>query len=56
MKQLRLCTYFCKRWESWRRIDKAERTAGAKVGKPREKIVSVQEMLHVANGAGDNTL
>lgn len=32
----------------WERIDKEETARGEKVGKPREKIVSVDEMLHVA--------
>jgi hypothetical protein len=34
--------------EGWRRIDAAERAAGAAAGKPREKIVDLEEMLRVA--------
>jgi hypothetical protein len=34
--------------EGWRRIDAAERAAGAAVGKPREKLVDLEEMLRVA--------
>ena len=37
-------------WRGFERIDEFERDAGAAVGKPREKIVSVEEMLRVANG------
>ena len=38
--------------EGWRRIDAAERAAGAVVGKPREKFIRVDDMLAVAkNGA-----
>jgi adrenodoxin-NADP+ reductase len=34
-------------WADWRRIDKVERERGAKLGKEREKISSVDEMLRV---------
>lgn len=37
--------------EGWRRIDAAERAAGAAVGKPREKFIRVGDMLAVARGA-----
>lgn len=35
----------------WRRIDGAEVAAGAAVGKPREKLVEVPQMLRVARGS-----
>lgn len=35
-------------WDKWERIDRFEQEAGAKVGKPREKIVDVEHMLKVA--------
>ena len=35
-------------WRGFERIDRYESDAGAAVGKPREKIVSVEEMLRVA--------
>lgn len=34
-------------WRDWRRIDEVERERGERLGKPREKIVSVEEMLRV---------
>ncbi|KAI9778400.1 MAG: NADPH-adrenodoxin reductase [Candelina submexicana] len=34
-------------WEDWKRIDRVERERGRKVGKEREKIKSVKEMLSV---------
>ncbi|KAI9696205.1 MAG: NADPH-adrenodoxin reductase, partial [Candelina mexicana] len=34
-------------WEDWKRIDRLERERGRKVGKEREKIKSVREMLSV---------
>jgi hypothetical protein len=39
-------------WKDWERIDAVERSRGEKVGKPREKIVDIQEMLAVSIGAG----
>ncbi|XP_021941049.1 NADPH:adrenodoxin oxidoreductase, mitochondrial isoform X2 [Zootermopsis nevadensis] len=39
-------------WKDWERVDAVERSRGEKVGKPREKIVDVQEMLAVSVGAG----
>ncbi|XP_069690145.1 NADPH:adrenodoxin oxidoreductase, mitochondrial [Periplaneta americana] len=39
-------------WSDWERIDAVERNRGELVGKPREKIVDVQEMLAVSIGAG----
>lgn len=36
--------------EGWRRIDVFEKERGASVGKPREKITEVDEMLKVARG------
>ncbi|CAD7076894.1 unnamed protein product [Hermetia illucens] len=35
-------------WKGWQQIDKAEEAEGKKHGKPREKIVHVDEMLKVA--------
>jgi len=35
-------------YDAWRRIDAAEVERGRKVGKPREKFVSVEEMLDAA--------
>lgn len=35
-------------WESWKRIDKYEQEEGAKLGKPREKIVDLNKMLEIA--------
>jgi adrenodoxin-NADP+ reductase len=35
-------------WDRWLRIDKEETARGQVKGKPREKIVDVQEMLKVA--------
>lgn len=34
-------------WKDWKRIDKLERERGAKLGKEREKITDVKEMLEV---------
>ena len=31
----------------WEKIDQEEQRRGIEKGKPREKIVSIQEMLHV---------
>ncbi|MFN2322223.1 MAG: FAD-dependent oxidoreductase [Trueperaceae bacterium] len=36
--------------DGWRRIDEAETTAGAAEGRPRVKLVTVQELLDVAHG------
>jgi adrenodoxin-NADP+ reductase len=38
-------------WKDWERIDAVERNRGEKVGKPREKIVEIQEMLAVSVGS-----
>lgn len=35
-------------WDKWEKIDQSEQEAGAKIGKPREKIVDVENMLKVA--------
>lgn len=35
-------------WDKWEKIDRSEQEAGAKIGKPREKIVDVETMLKVA--------
>ncbi|KAH8336721.1 hypothetical protein KR059_001821 [Drosophila kikkawai] len=35
-------------WDGWKRIDQFESEAGKAKGKPREKIVSIEEMLRVA--------
>lgn len=34
-------------WEDWKRIDEVERRRGRAVGKEREKIKSVREMLSI---------
>jgi hypothetical protein len=34
-------------YEAWRRIDAAEVERGVAIGKPREKFVSIDEMLGV---------
>lgn len=34
-------------WNGWTKIDNAEVERGMKRGKPREKIVDVDEMLHI---------
>lgn len=34
-------------WEDWQEIDRAEREAGRKLGKEREKFTSIQSMLNV---------
>lgn len=39
-------------WKDWERIDAVEQSRGEKVGKPREKIVDIQEMLAVSIGTG----
>ncbi|XP_072386920.1 NADPH:adrenodoxin oxidoreductase, mitochondrial isoform X1 [Diabrotica undecimpunctata] len=35
-------------WQQWEKIDKYEQDKGAKLGKPREKIVDIRKMLAVA--------
>ncbi|XP_067632138.1 NADPH:adrenodoxin oxidoreductase, mitochondrial [Eurosta solidaginis] len=35
-------------WAHWQRIDQAEQEAGKALGKPREKLVDIEEMLKVA--------
>ncbi|XP_023023088.2 NADPH:adrenodoxin oxidoreductase, mitochondrial [Leptinotarsa decemlineata] len=35
-------------WKDWNKIDKYELRAGAKVGKPREKIIEIEKMLEIA--------
>ncbi|XP_018564519.1 NADPH:adrenodoxin oxidoreductase, mitochondrial [Anoplophora glabripennis] len=35
-------------WKDWQKIDKYEEEEGRKVGKPREKIVSIEKMLQIA--------
>ena len=39
-------------WSHWLQIDRVEQERGRKVGKPREKIVNVEEMLRVSVGSG----
>ncbi|ODQ68131.1 NADPH-adrenodoxin reductase [Nadsonia fulvescens var. elongata DSM 6958] len=34
-------------WEDWEKIDKFEKANGAKLGKPREKFISTEQMLNV---------
>ena len=36
-------------WEGWKKIDKFETENGEKIGKPREKLISITKMLEVAN-------
>ena len=36
-------------FKAWEKIDLAERLNGEKVGKPREKIVDVTEMMKLAS-------
>lgn len=43
IKKLRAVT-----WKKWERIDKAEIDAGKPLGKPREKIISIEKMLEIA--------
>jgi hypothetical protein len=38
-------------WGGWQRIDAEEVRRGAAEGKPREKIVKVEDMVHVACGS-----
>ena len=35
-------------WDSWQRIDRAEKAQGGKKGKPREKFGRVEEMLEAS--------
>ena len=35
-------------FDQWRKIDQVEQERGSKLGKPREKIINVQEMLDIA--------
>jgi adrenodoxin-NADP+ reductase len=37
-------------WKDWQRIDKTERERGARLGKEREKITCVDEMLQILDG------
>ncbi|GAA95309.1 uncharacterized protein L969DRAFT_292246 [Mixia osmundae IAM 14324] len=37
-------------WGSWQKIDHEERRRGARLDKPREKILEVSEMLDIASG------
>ena len=36
-------------WEKYQKLDQEEIRRGNTVGKPREKITSIEEMLHIAN-------
>ena len=36
-------------FDQWNLIDQVEQERGRELGKPREKIISVQEMLNVAH-------
>jgi hypothetical protein len=38
------------RYPDWRRIDEAERAAGQKIGKVREKLYSIESMLRALGG------
>lgn len=35
-------------WKDWEKIDQYEVSQGAKVGKPREKLVDIGKMLDIA--------
>ena len=35
-------------FDDWMKIDKEEQIRGAKLGKPREKITDIQEILRIA--------
>jgi len=37
-------------WKDWKRIDDVEKERGARLGKPREKITTIEEMLGVLDG------
>ena len=37
------------RFQDWEKIDRVEKARGESKGKPREKIVSVEEMLKIAS-------
>ncbi|PSN55681.1 NADPH:adrenodoxin oxidoreductase [Blattella germanica] len=39
-------------WSDWQHLDKVEQELGKKLGKPREKIVSIEEMLAISVKAG----
>ena len=36
-------------FSDWQKIDAVEKSRGAKCGKPRQKIVDINDMLHVAH-------
>lgn len=36
-------------WNGWLKIDEYEKEQGAKLGKPREKILNIKKMLEIAN-------
>lgn len=36
-------------WKAWKRIDTFEQEEGAKIGKPREKVVNIKNMLEIAS-------
>jgi len=38
-------------WNDWTKIDRIEKERGAKIGKPREKIVDQEELLKIASGS-----
>lgn len=39
-------------WGQWKSIEAEEHRRGQAVGKEREKITSLSEQLHIANGGG----
>jgi len=43
----------CVRFEDWRRLDQAEREAGEPLGRPRVKVVRVEEMLRIMGKRGE---
>ncbi|SCY84538.1 FAD-dependent oxidoreductase [Rhizobium sp. NFACC06-2] len=49
LKSLQTPSFQLVNLEGWHKIDALERTNGAMIGKPREKMTSIQEMLDVSN-------
>jgi len=38
-------------WSEWQRIDAVEKERGKRLGKEREKVVDVEEMLKIVDGS-----
>lgn len=49
LKQLQKNNVQVVNWDGWEKIDKYEQEQGAKVGKPREKIIIIKKMLEIAS-------